>query len=145
MENINFIPANELPVAEGNEVSVLCVENGEMKQKPSASLGAYDAIIHIEEDYSGADPVCNITVEKGALEDIVAMIRNGRMPKVLFYGVLYYGYSLPIANEPSGFIVWNSDDTNGEDWLNFDVLWTYGKGWTYRYTYLWNQDGVSPM
>ena len=30
MENINFIPATELPVAEGEEVSVLCVENGEM-------------------------------------------------------------------------------------------------------------------
>lgn len=30
-ENINFIPANDLPVAEGDEVSVLCLENGEMK------------------------------------------------------------------------------------------------------------------
>lgn len=38
-ENINFIPANELPVAEGDEVSVLCVENGEMKQKPAKGLG----------------------------------------------------------------------------------------------------------
>lgn len=38
-ENINFIPANELPVAEGDEVSVLCLENGELKQKPGASLG----------------------------------------------------------------------------------------------------------
>ena len=46
-ENINFIPANELPVAVGAEVSVLCLENGEMKQKPGASLGGggYDAVI----------------------------------------------------------------------------------------------------
>jgi hypothetical protein len=39
MENINFISANQLPVAEGDEVSVLCVENGEMKQKPAKGLG----------------------------------------------------------------------------------------------------------
>lgn len=38
-EKINFIPANELPVAEGDEVSVLCLEDGELKQKPGASLG----------------------------------------------------------------------------------------------------------
>lgn len=38
-ENINFISAAELPEATGEEVSVLCLENGEMKQKPGASLG----------------------------------------------------------------------------------------------------------
>lgn len=46
----NFIPANELPVAEGDEVSVLCLENGEMKQKPASGLGggsSYDAVITI--------------------------------------------------------------------------------------------------
>lgn len=43
-ENINFIPANELPLAEGYEVSVLCVEGGELKQKPGASLGGSSAL-----------------------------------------------------------------------------------------------------
>ena len=38
-ENINFIPATELPEAEGDEVSVLCVENGELKQKAASGLG----------------------------------------------------------------------------------------------------------
>ena len=38
-ENINFISATELPEATGEEISVLCLENGEMKQKPGASLG----------------------------------------------------------------------------------------------------------
>lgn len=33
MENVNFIPANQLPVTDSAEVNVLCVENGEMKQK----------------------------------------------------------------------------------------------------------------
>lgn len=32
-KNINFIPANELPEAKGDEVSALCVEDGELKQK----------------------------------------------------------------------------------------------------------------
>lgn len=44
-ENINFIPANKLPVAEGNEVSVLCLENGEMKQKPANNLGGSIVVI----------------------------------------------------------------------------------------------------
>lgn len=37
--NINFIPATELPEAVGNDVSVICLENGELKQKPGASIG----------------------------------------------------------------------------------------------------------
>lgn len=39
MENMNFIPANNLPVAEGDEVEVLCLENGEMKRKSASGLG----------------------------------------------------------------------------------------------------------
>lgn len=39
MENPNFIAANDLPIAEGENISVLCVENGEMKQKPATGLG----------------------------------------------------------------------------------------------------------
>lgn len=37
-ENINFIPATELPETTGNAVSVLCLEGGELKQKPEASI-----------------------------------------------------------------------------------------------------------
>ena len=32
-ENINFIPATELPEAIGDDVSVICLENEELKQK----------------------------------------------------------------------------------------------------------------
>lgn len=39
MSNIEFIPANELPTTESNEVDVLCVENGELKRKAGASIG----------------------------------------------------------------------------------------------------------
>ena len=38
-ENINFIPATELPEALGDDVSVICLENGELKQRPVASIG----------------------------------------------------------------------------------------------------------
>lgn len=44
-ENINFIPATDLPVAEGEEVSVLCLENGAMKQKPAKGLGGSSAVV----------------------------------------------------------------------------------------------------
>lgn len=39
MENINFIPANELPATEAEEVEVLCLDAGELKRKPAANLG----------------------------------------------------------------------------------------------------------
>lgn len=53
-ENINFIPATELPQATGEEVSVLCLENGEMKQKPGASLGG-GGFMEVEITLSGFD------------------------------------------------------------------------------------------
>jgi hypothetical protein len=45
-ENINFIPANQLPEATGNEVEVLCLENGEMKRK-TGSLGGGAYVIDL--------------------------------------------------------------------------------------------------
>ena len=53
-ENINFISAAELPEATGEEVSVLCLENGEMKQKPGASLGG-GGFMEVEITLSGND------------------------------------------------------------------------------------------
>lgn len=53
-ENINFISATELPEATGEEVSVLCLENGEMKQKPGASLGG-GGFMEVEITLSGSD------------------------------------------------------------------------------------------
>lgn len=56
MENIEFIPANELPASEAEEVSVLCLENGELKQKPGASLsGAGGYVIALTEDSCEVD------------------------------------------------------------------------------------------
>lgn len=38
-ENIELIAAANLPTTEAEEVSVLCIDNGELKQKPGASFG----------------------------------------------------------------------------------------------------------
>ena len=53
-ENINFISATELPEATGEEVSVLCLENGEMKQKPANGLGG-GGFMKVEITLSGND------------------------------------------------------------------------------------------
>lgn len=37
--NIELIAAKDLPTTEAEEVSVLCIDNGELKQKPGASFG----------------------------------------------------------------------------------------------------------
>lgn len=55
MSNIEFIPANELPTTESNEVDVLCVENGELKRKAGASLGGGKLFVLREEDLYNAD------------------------------------------------------------------------------------------
>lgn len=54
-DNINFIPASELPVteAESGAVSFLCEENGEMKRFPGEKVGssfAYDAEIFMSNE-----------------------------------------------------------------------------------------------
>ena len=38
-ENINLIPAAQLPLTEAEEVEVLCVDNGELKRKAAGNLG----------------------------------------------------------------------------------------------------------
>lgn len=38
-DNINFIPAAQLPLTEEKEVDVLCVTGGELKRKAAANLG----------------------------------------------------------------------------------------------------------
>ena len=59
MENKEFIAASQLPVTEAKEVNVLCLENGELKQKPAGNLGGGGGgyVIHVkadEVDMSGA-------------------------------------------------------------------------------------------
>lgn len=105
-ENIEFIPANELPVAEGDEVSVLCLENGEMKQKPGASLGGgekADMVIALTAPSilktQTADNTA-VTIESGNLEAVVEALRAGRPPVVKckrFYITDGFDTSFPVV------------------------------------------------
>lgn len=90
-KNINFIPANKLPVTEGNEVSVLCLENGEMKQKPASGLGGggYDAVIKFTHDPDNEWD--EYTLESGDYAAIYAKFAAGELPRVLIKGSVLSG------------------------------------------------------
>lgn len=105
-ENIEFIPANELPVAEGDEVSVLCLENGEMKQKPGASLGGgekADMVIALTAPSIPKTQTADntaVTIESGNLEAVVEALRAGRPPVVKckrFYITNGFDTSFPVV------------------------------------------------
>lgn len=88
-ENIEFIPAHELPEATGEEVSVLCVENGELKQKAATGLGGggekADMVIALTAPFSFDDPVSgnvSVAIESGSLEAVAEALREGRPPVV---------------------------------------------------------------
>ena len=77
-EKIEFIPAKDLPVAEGDEVDVLCVENGELKRKEGTSLGGsnnYDLVVEHRYTYMGS--VTTFNVVTGSYETILEKLRNG--------------------------------------------------------------------
>lgn len=62
-ENINFIPAAELPITAAKEVDVLCVENGELKRKAGANLGGGGYVIHVQpDDLIREDSTTEITI-----------------------------------------------------------------------------------
>lgn len=84
-ENINFIPANELPVAEGDEVSVLCLENGELKQKSASGLGGntnYDIVVRIVGNWDDVNRNLSATGEiiSGSFDTVVQKLDAGIMP-----------------------------------------------------------------
>lgn len=101
-ENINFIPANELPIAEGDEVSVLCLENGEMKQKAASGLGGggFTPIVLKAEDApyqeSNGETLYFVSCE------LYKKLMNGEviMPVVLKNNRINYPYTCTIPDNP---------------------------------------------
>lgn len=84
-ENTNFIPATELPEAEGDEVSVLCVENGELKQKAASGLGGntnYDIVVRITRTYNSEEDEEYATGEiiSGSFDEVVNKLDAGIEP-----------------------------------------------------------------
>ena len=89
-ENINFISATELPEATGEEISVLCLENGEMKQKPANGLGGGekpDMVITVTGSSNTTVNNDNYTITEGSLDAVFAAFRAGRYPiiKIRYY------------------------------------------------------------
>ena len=88
MANIEFIPAKDLPTTEGNEVDVLCVENGELKRK-AISLGGdpeYDLILSVVggwDEESGNQTVIEYEVIQGSYDAVKQKIDNAIEPNVL--------------------------------------------------------------
>lgn len=88
MENMNFIPANELPVAEGDEVSILCVENGELKLKSASGFGgktAYDLTVRITGTWDDENGMVTATGEilSGSYDAVLEKLDAGIMPSCL--------------------------------------------------------------
>lgn len=77
-ENIEFIPAKDLPEATSNEVSVVCLENGELKQKPGASLGgaSYDMKVRIWFEFDGENLMSKGEVLEGAYATTLEKLNN---------------------------------------------------------------------
>lgn len=84
----NFIPANQLPMAEGDEVSVLCVENGELKQKAASGLGGkttYDLEVRITGAWDAETGNITATGEilSGSYDAVLEKLDAGIMPSCL--------------------------------------------------------------
>ena len=99
-KNINFISETELPEATGEEVSVLCLENGEMKQKYSASFGGGaetpDMVLTVSDTVGAKVTSSNATVTFGSVSAVFDAARAGRQPIVKIqyrHGADDYAYS----------------------------------------------------
>ena len=101
-ENINFISAAELPEATGEEISVLCLENGAMKQKPANGLGGGFMEVEItlsENDFFSGTLAFNKTYNeiKDAMEKgyfVIGWAKNQQFTGLEYQ--YYYGFLKPM-------------------------------------------------
>lgn len=127
MENINFIPATQLPEAEGDEVSVLCLENGQMKQKPASGLGGgYDMKVRIWFEFDAENGVMSkAELLEGDYATALEKINNDR-PAVALVIEDGAGEGLPDDWTPyktvaESVLIWEKNPDSGEE-----VLFGYG-------------------
>jgi hypothetical protein len=125
MSNIEFIPANELPTTEANEVDVLCVENGELKLKAGASIGGnteYDLILRVvggQDEETGNNIVIDYEVIQGSYDAVKQKIDNLIEPKVLLSAERRDSdYNEKSVSEAWAY--WYSITSEGYEALNFD-------------------------
>lgn len=78
--SIEFISAKDLPTTEAEEVDVLCVENGELKRKPGASLGgggSYDFIVKLWLENENDELVYRGELVEGTFDAAFERLENG--------------------------------------------------------------------
>ena len=126
MENIEFIPASNLPITEGSEVDLLCVENGELKLKAGASIGGnteYDLILRVvggQDEETGDDIVIEYEVMQGSYDAVKQKIDNGIVPKVIIVDEYTNGdYREKTAYE-CGWLGWFSHADQNYEAIYFD-------------------------
>lgn len=118
MENREFISAANLPTTEAEEVDVLCVEGGELKRKPGASLGGRatepDLVIRL----SGYT-TDNVSVVSGSVEAVAAILGEGRIPNIVFefFKTNQAGYSDSAATVNDVYVFRYGEKV----WVNFIV------------------------
>ena len=141
-ENINFISATELPEATGEEVSVLCLENGEMKQKPANGLGGGekpDMVITVTGSSDTTANNGNYTITEGSVDAVFAAFRAGRYPilKIRYYDGNNDAYTV-IREEYNAYVC-----TYGESlWFAYITLYPFSGGEMYYHKCYMNGDGT---
>lgn len=82
-DNINLIPAAELPLTEAKEVDVLCVEGGELKRKAAGNLGGGGYVIHVPAD---AIPEDTVPGDDGSMNAFISNVSYDEFIDVLLAG-----------------------------------------------------------
>lgn len=75
-----FIAANDLPITETSEVDVLCVEHGELKRKPVASLGGGGGggyVIHVKEEEVSQETGGIVIQSAESFDNYAELLYNG--------------------------------------------------------------------
>lgn len=79
-DNINLIPASELPITEAEEVEVLCIDGGELKRKAAANLGGGGGgyVIHVPaEEIATSDDGSTIINLSESYDNFMPIIEAG--------------------------------------------------------------------
>lgn len=124
-ENIEFISAANLPEAEGDEVNVLCVENGELKQKAASGLGStvYDIVVRFRPSYDESEDYVTVTAEiiSGSYNAVMQKLDAGIMPLALVIedGTIWGNRQIKVVGEVCPF--WQFRQEYGEH-LTFDGM-----------------------
>ena len=125
MENIEFIPASNLPITEGSEVDVLCVENGELKRKAISLSGdpEYDLILRVVggwDEESGNNIVNEYEVIQGSYDAVKQKIDSGIVPKVIIVDEYTNGDYRDKNAYECGWLVWFSYADQNYEAIYFD-------------------------